>query len=113
MDDINSALQSILSDRDSMEKIREMAGSLGLGNTEQKKEKPDDLMEKLGDAQNMAKLIKVMSAVKNTEDDERTRLLLALKPHLSPERRDRVDTAVKILRLLSLAPILKESGILL
>ena len=39
-------------------------------------------------------------------------LLTALKPHLRPENRHKVDTAVKISRMIALLPFLKESGIL-
>jgi len=37
---------------------------------------------------------------------------LALNPHLSEESQRRVDTAVKILRVIDLLPALKESGLL-
>ena len=45
-------------------------------------------------------------------DDSRVRLLLALKPNLSPERQAKVDSAIKILKLIELAPLLREMGIL-
>ena len=52
-------------------------------------------------------LVKRMCAWEN----EKTRLLLALKPHLSNERQKRVEKAVKILKLLELAPMLGELGL--
>jgi len=53
-----------------------------------------------------------VSRLNNQQNDARTSLLLALKPHLSEAKQEKVDTAIKILRLLDLLPILKESGVL-
>ena len=41
-----------------------------------------------------------------------TALLLALRPHVSQERQQRIDRAVKLLRLYTMWSILKESGLL-
>jgi len=38
--------------------------------------------------------------------------LLALKPHLTDERQQRIDKAVKLLRIISVIPLLKEQGLL-
>lgn len=45
----------------------------------------------------------------NREDDS-TRLLRALRPMLSEDRRQKVDEAVKILQLMRLLPLLREMG---
>jgi hypothetical protein len=44
--------------------------------------------------------------------DRNAELLLALKPHLRNENRHKVDTAIKISRMISMYPFLKDSGIL-
>lgn len=44
--------------------------------------------------------------------DKNTQLLLALKPHLRPENRQKVDDALKLMKIMNLLPLLKESGIL-
>lgn len=54
----------------------------------------------------------MVSALKSKGDDDRTRLLLALRPHLSEERRPRVDRAVKLLKLASVLPLLQETDLL-
>ena len=36
---------------------------------------------------------------------------MALKPHLSEERSKKVDDAVKIMQLIKLLPLIKESGL--
>lgn len=48
---------------------------------------------------------------KMNESDKNTELLIALKPHLREENRAKIDTAVKLFRLISLLPYLKESGL--
>jgi len=57
-------------------------------------------------------IMSIVSKLNTKNDDARTNLLAALKPHLSEPKREKVDTAIKILRLLELLPILKESGVL-
>ena len=46
------------------------------------------------------------------QEDDNTKLLLALKPHFSDRRKEKVDQAVKIMHLLSLLPLIKDSGLL-
>lgn len=56
-------------------------------------------------------IMKLGSVLKSKRPDDRSQLLLALKPHLSPARQERVDQAVKILRILDILPLLKDSGL--
>ena len=102
MDDLTEKLNSILSDNESMNRIREMAGQL-LG--EEKKE------PEIADGIDIAKVMGIVSKLKNTGNSDRERLLLALRPHLKEERRQRLDSAVRILKLIELAPLIKDSGI--
>ena len=44
--------------------------------------------------------------------DKNSALLTALKPHLNEEKHHKVDSAMKISRMISLLPLLKESGVL-
>ncbi len=45
-------------------------------------------------------------------DDDRARLLRDLKPFLTPEKRDKVDQTIKILRLLKIAEKAKNEDLL-
>lgn len=56
-----------------------------------------------------AKMAPLFSQV-NREDDS-TRLLHALRPLLSQSRQKKLDEAIKILQMMRLLPLLKESGI--
>ena len=44
-------------------------------------------------------------------NDKNSQLLLALKPHFKEERQAKVDQAISIMRLISMWPVIKESGI--
>lgn len=129
MDDLAGKLSELLESPDGMDSIRSMAQSLlgdkdlsdlGLpdlnlgGNSEQESSHETESGGPGGspiDMQTMMKLGQAFSKMGNQSDD-RTRLLLAIRPHLSDERQDRVDTAVKLLKLVSVMPMLTESGLL-
>lgn len=111
MDDLNQKLAQILNDPESMNRVKEMAESILSGN-EQKNEQPKSAPGDMPDADELIKIMSIVQKLNSNNDDKRTNLLTALKPHLSDPKREKVDTAIKILRLLDLLPILKESGVL-
>ena len=99
MPDMTEQLGALLSDPAGMERIKAMAESLfsSAQTNEEKHEEPE--------APDMNALIK------SRPDDDRVRLLMALRPHLKPERQSRVDKAIKMLRLLDMAPMLSKLGL--
>lgn len=113
MDNLSEKISSLLSDPAALDQIRNMAEGLFADN---KPEAPPQINptkeEEALPNIDFGKMLSVMGSLKNSATDERSRLLLALKPHLSPKRQERADKAVKILRLLDLLPLLKESGFL-
>lgn len=112
MDDMAEKITSLLSDPDGMEKIRKMAEGL-FGDKEKAPDPPQESGGlSLPDGFDPAKLMGILSSLSGKGPDDRSALLLALKPHLSPERRDRVDRAVKLLKLASLLPLLRSEGLL-
>lgn len=110
MDDLSAKLSEILSDPESMNRVREMAESILNQKPEPEPQKPD--FSTLSDIGEISQIMGLVSKLQSQSDDPRTALLTALKPHLSEAKREKVDTAVKILRLLDLLPLIKESGIL-
>ena len=114
MDDIAEKLTQLLNDPSGMEQIRSMAEGL-LGNAPPNQSAPStgdlsDLMQGVRPEQ-LGSLMKMARALGAARDDDRTRLLLALRPHLSPKRQEKVDQAVKLLKLSSLLPMIGESGL--
>lgn len=62
------------------------------------------------DLEAIMRMGEIMSRM-NQQDDS-TRLLLALKPHLKPENRQKVDSAMKLMKIITILPLLRDSGIL-
>lgn len=118
MDDFSEKLAGILNDPDSMNKVRQMAESI-LGSSGEKEEtkaaEPQlPSLSGLGDfsPETLKSIMGILGKLKSKEVDERAALLMALRPHLSEPRQEKLDTAVKILRIIDILPYLKESGIL-
>lgn len=97
-------LSEILNDPEGMARIESLAQSLLSGDGGQPEAAPDAI--------DGVKLAKILGTLKNSSNDNRSQLLLALRPHLSTERQEKVDKAIKLLRLVSLLPLLQESGVL-
>jgi len=138
MDDMAEKIASMLNDPESMEGIKAMAQQFMSANN--KSEKPDERHVRpesavrherhvrpestvrpessvrqdssMPSADDLSGIMNLLGAFKNTETDERSALLLALKPHLSDKRKERVDGAVKIMKLVKLLPVINETGIL-
>nr|WP_317413432.1 hypothetical protein [uncultured Solibaculum sp.] len=128
MDDLSEALGSILSSPESMERLKGLASSL-LGDAteegdtdtsadtsqlpsipeEQKSDSPQ--VSPLGgiDLNMIAKLMPLLSQL-NQEDDN-TKLLKALRPHLHTDRQKRLDEAAKLMQLVKLLPIIRQQGL--
>ena len=43
--------------------------------------------------------------------DRNTELLRALKPHMREENKEKIDTAIKLIKITALLPFLRESGL--
>lgn len=67
-----------------------------------------------GSGPDLSVLMKIQSLLSQTggTSDDRSRLLLALKPFLSSERKPHVDRALQLLKLTKLAEAAKEMDIL-
>ena len=119
MEDMASKISELLSDPKGMEKIKSMAEALfsdestlpSVNSDESPKEDGFGAFS-LPDGLDITKLMAIFSALNSGEKDRRTDLLTALKPYLSKERGQKVDKAVKLLKIVSLLPVLKEQGLL-
>lgn len=125
MDDMSQKIQALLSDPESLRNLAELAAMLRQDDAESPAaaaDLPDETENAAadGDAQDgdplpfdPAKLLvlaQVLGQMQQT--DENVKLLLALKPHLSPRRAKRTDQAIKMLRLCAAADALRENGLL-
>ncbi|MEE0379980.1 MAG: hypothetical protein UD299_06180 [Ruminococcus sp.] len=119
MDGMMEKMQSLLSDPESMQQLQELAQMLqadsGQESTETESaptatEQTDATAS--GGGLDLGALMKVSQLMGSAKEDSDAALLLALKPHLREERQKKVEKAVKMLKLLSIWSILKESGML-
>lgn len=137
MDDLTSKIAQILGDPKSMEMVKDLAQSLGSNmnqrdNTAENNDKNGslsvndnnsstgggDLSNMLSGISNMpispqqlTMVMNIMGKLKSEQNDDRAKLLMALKPHLSPERQKKADNAVKMLKIVSLLPMIKDTGL--
>lgn len=105
LDDMAEKIQSLLSDEESMQQIRELAAMFG-GPSDAPEPQPDSA----GSVIDPAVLMKLMSGL--SKNDKSCELLIALKPLLSEDKQPKVDRAVKLLRLFNVYSELKASGAL-
>ena len=112
MDDLNAKLSGILSDPEAMKEIAALASSLGVDTSgvhkapEQPKPAPSDS----GALSMMTSLMPMLGSM--SAEDDTTRLLDAIRPFLSEERRQKLDKAKKLIRIMRLMPMLKEFNFL-
>ena len=120
MDNLNDIIASLSADDINM--LKGVASSI-LGGEEEKAPPPPEPnslslpqggnlgLSSLGlgaDDFNMMMKAKTIFDKMNSTTNKNTDLILALKPHLSPQNRDKADTAIKILRLFDMLPMLRE-----
>lgn len=61
------------------------------------------------DPEMLIKMLALFETLNQPDDNER--FLLALKPLLREENRAKIDSAIRLMKLFSLLPLIKDSGI--
>ena len=111
MDSLNDIINSLSEDDINM--LKGVASSI-LGDNEQSKqsnERAKDRQNALGlDASDFEMIMKAKNIFEkmNSRQSKNADLIMALKPHLSPESQMKADQALRILRLFEMLPLLKE-----
>nr|WP_316611567.1 hypothetical protein [uncultured Ruminococcus sp.] len=103
MSEMQDALNQILSNPEAMKQVQSLGEQLGLNKPAPK---PEPKNEMLGAMQSLAPLMSSYSA-----DDEVSRLLNALRPFLGEEKLRRLDQAQRLMKLIKVIPLLKDSGL--
>ena len=94
-DNLSDKLSSMLNNPDIVNTISEMAQKLKTTSNAQ----PSDNTADLSSLANIASRL-------NNDDDDRIRLLNALRPYMSAKRSGNMDTAIKILKLTRITSLL-------
>ncbi len=102
MDDFGEMLSSVLSDPESMEKIKNIAQSLGVSaDRGQQVAPPEPPPLPFGDFGMMDKIMPLIAAYSRAEADKNVQLLKAIKPYLSSERSEMIDQAIQIMKIMT------------
>ena len=120
MDDLSRKLSELLSDPETLDRIK---GLTGLSSREQDAAQSEDSPSAaeapasggtVPDAAMLGAFMKLAPMLQsaNRENDS-TRLLRALKPFLHNDRAKRVDSAIRLLSIMQVLPMLKSSGLAL
>lgn len=109
MDNITDILSN-LSAQD-IENLKETAAALfSQSKQEEPQSKGNNLFGALGaDAQMISKISGIMQIM--NREDSRCDLIRALKPLLKPERQHRADEAIRLLKIISMLPVLREQNL--
>lgn len=107
MDDITEKIQSLLNDEESMRQIQELAAMFSSGDTA---EQPEQEQPSNGIGINPAAIMQLIGAM--SVQDKNCDLLLALREHLSAEKQQKIDKAVKLMKLYNIFIAMRENGML-
>ncbi|MDE5604532.1 MAG: hypothetical protein K2I73_02990 [Eubacterium sp.] len=116
MDNLNDIIASLSSDDINMLKgvASSILGEESSGTANNQPAQEDTSQNALstlgfsGDDFSMIMKAKSMFDRMNKTSNKNTDLIMALKPHLSPENRNKADTAIRILKMFEILPLLKD-----
>lgn len=102
-----------MSDPEALSQVQSLGKMLGLNQEQAPAAQPERREESsLMSPDSLSKITKLLPLLNmaNQEDDV-TRLLAALRPLLSEQRRQKLDSAKRMLQLMKLLPVLKNGGL--
>lgn len=113
MDDIASKLSELLSNPESLNKIKSLSGLINQNS--ESGNQPNNNIANVGNefseipSETMNTIMKVMPIISSiNKDDENTKFLLALKPLLGSERRKKIDQSIRMMQMMKIIPLLKN-----
>ena len=109
MDDLSQKLAGILNDPEALENLKNMADSILSGDNSSNGDSSSP-PQGFPDMEQLSNIMAIMSKLNGSQDNDRTRLINALKPYLSEKRQAKAENAIKILKIMELWPLIKESG---
>ena len=98
-DDFQDKLNALMSNPEIMKTISGLAQQFNSSQPQNSSDISNDTTPDIGNIANIAKSI-------NSDDDDRIRLLNALRPYMNSKRSANMDTAIKILKLTKLTSLL-------
>ncbi len=89
------------------DKLQAILGAFGSENTDKNGQSTEDGGFDI-DPLLLMKIVQLISEMQSPEENEKTRLLLSLKPFLKKERQKKVDSAVKLMSMSKLLSLFKK-----
>ena len=109
MSEMQDAINRIMNDPEAMKQVQSLGEQLGLSKPAPKPEpKPAADTGMLSAVQSLAPMLGSFSA-----DDNVSRLFNALRPFLGEEKRQKLDQAQRLMKLIKVIPLIKDSGLFL
>ncbi len=123
MDDLQNKIEQLLNDPAALQQLKNLGAMMGLDVPQPPPAAPEPEPPSaqsgfnpsgiMGSSELLAVITRVMPLLqKLNSEDETTRLLNALHPFLSEDRRARLEQAKRMIQLFKILPLLKNSGIL-
>ena len=121
MEDLSRKISELLSDPQTMEQIKGLAGMFQASAPSPETAPPPTAAPVstaeppsggLPDTHMLGMMMKLAPLISSFRDeDDSTRLLKALKPFMHEERAGRIDGAIRLLHIMKLLPLLKSAGL--
>ena len=115
MSDIQDKINKILSDPEALKQLQGLGAQLGLSGdspVSQPSSLPPAPIVSGANGELMSALTKFAPMISGfSEDDDVSRLLHALRPFLSEEKQQKLDRARRLMKLVRIIPLIKDSGI--
>ena len=121
MDDLGSKINEILSDPKALEQIQELSSMLMSPDTsgtpihkeESAKNNDMSFLGALSSPQAMSLITKVAPLLTDIgKEDDTSRLLSSLRPFLSDQRKEKLDEASKLIKVMKMLSMLKDTNLL-
>ena len=122
MDDLGSKIKEILSDPKALEQIQELSTMLMGSDTShppvhkvEESAKGNDMsfLGALSSPQAMSLITKVAPLLTDIgKEDDTSRLLSSLRPFLSDQRKEKLDEASKLIKIMKMLSMLKDTNLL-
>ena len=117
MSDIQDKINKILSDPEALKQVQSLGAQLGLsGDNPASQASPPPVAPAPQVSGTNGELMSALTKFAPmmggfSEDDDVSRLLQALRPFLSEEKQQKLDRARRLMRLVRIIPLIKDSGI--
>ena len=110
MNDLSQTIAELLGDPQTMDKLKALGGLIG---QPEEAPEPPQVQNTPSGGDALPAVMKLMPLISSfNEDDDSIRLLRAVKPFLSETRQERLEQAIRLLRIIRIVPLLRDEGLL-